>query len=190
MPHSAARSSLAPDNADIRSNWLFCLNYKTDVSAEQVFAAHRDWDARHGHDAPRIVHANDRTPDRRLKIGYVSPDFRMHSVAYFLEPLLAAHDRQAVEVTCYAEVARPDRRHRAPAGACRSLGSDRRHERRRARRAHPGRRHRHPGRLRRPHRAQSPAGFRAQAGAGAGDLARLSQHHRPRAPSIIAWSTR
>ncbi len=99
---------LAPDNADTRSNWLFCLNYKTDVSAEQVFAAHRDWDTRHGTSARRMVHTNDRTPTRRLKIGYVSPDFRMHSVAYFLEPLLKAHDRAAVEVTCYADVARPD----------------------------------------------------------------------------------
>ena len=45
---------------------------------------------------------------RRLRIGYVSPDFRQHSVAYFVEPLLKEHDRQAVEVFCYAEVMRPD----------------------------------------------------------------------------------
>ncbi len=99
---------LAPDNADVRSNWLFCLNYSSNRTAEQVFAAHQDWDARYGDGAPRMAHANDRTPERRLKIGYVSPDFRMHSVAYFLEPLLAAHDRRAVEVTCYSEVTRPD----------------------------------------------------------------------------------
>ncbi len=99
---------LAPGNADIRSNWLFSLNYGTDKTAEQVFVAHRDWEARHGQGAPLNVHANDRTPERRLKIGYVSPDFRAHSVAYFLEPLLAAHDRRAVEVTCYSEVARPN----------------------------------------------------------------------------------
>ncbi len=99
---------IMPDNADIRSNWLFCLNYKTDVSAEQLFAAHRGWEARHGHDTPRVTHTNDRAPKRKLKIGYVSPDLRMHSVAYFLEPLLATHDREAVEVTCYAEVAKPD----------------------------------------------------------------------------------
>jgi protein O-GlcNAc transferase len=46
--------------------------------------------------------------ERRLKIGYLSPDFREHSVAYFVEPLLKGHDRQAVEVFCYAEVKRPD----------------------------------------------------------------------------------
>jgi protein O-GlcNAc transferase len=100
--------SIARDNADTRSNWLFCLNYRADADAERVFAAHRDWEAHLDRSAPVIVHSNDRTPTRQLKIGYVSPDFRMHSVAYFLEPLLAAHDRRAVDVTCYAEVARPD----------------------------------------------------------------------------------
>src|SRR5262249_25869327 len=45
---------------------------------------------------------------RLLRIGYVSPDFRQHSVAYFLEPLLRGHDRQQVEVFCYGDVARPD----------------------------------------------------------------------------------
>jgi predicted O-linked N-acetylglucosamine transferase (SPINDLY family) len=45
---------------------------------------------------------------RRLRIGYVSPDFRRHSVAYFLEPLLRAHDHASVEVFCYAQVAQPD----------------------------------------------------------------------------------
>jgi predicted O-linked N-acetylglucosamine transferase (SPINDLY family) len=49
----------------------------------------------------RPVHANSRDPDRRLRIGYVSPDFRTHSVAYFIEPVIATHDRRAVEVFCY-----------------------------------------------------------------------------------------
>ncbi len=99
---------IAPDNADIRSNWLFCLNYKTDLSAEQILAAHRDWEVRHGTGTPHMIYANDRTPMRRLKIAYMSPDLRLHSVAYFLEPLLATHDRATVEITCYADVARPD----------------------------------------------------------------------------------
>jgi len=38
---------------------------------------------------------------RRLKIGYVSADFRHHSVAYFIEPILARHDKRQVEVFCY-----------------------------------------------------------------------------------------
>jgi protein O-GlcNAc transferase len=51
---------------------------------------------------------NDRSPDRRLRIGYVSPDFREHSVAYFLEPILANHVPRQVEVFCYSDVKEPD----------------------------------------------------------------------------------
>jgi len=46
--------------------------------------------------------------DRKLRIGYVSPDFRSHSVAYFIEPLLANHDRSRFEVFCYSSVTRTD----------------------------------------------------------------------------------
>ena len=42
--------------------------------------------------------------NRRLRVGYVSPDFRRHSVAYFLEPLLEHHDREAVEIFAYANM--------------------------------------------------------------------------------------
>ncbi len=45
---------------------------------------------------------------RRLRIGYVSPDFRSHSCAYFLQPLFAAHDQEAFEIHAYASVERPD----------------------------------------------------------------------------------
>jgi predicted O-linked N-acetylglucosamine transferase (SPINDLY family) len=99
-----------PEHSTTLSNLLFCLNYAENVSNAELFAAHREWEERHGRAAVRFAsHANERDPQRRLRIGYVSPDFRVHSVAYFLEPLLAAHDRQAVEVFCYADVSRPDR---------------------------------------------------------------------------------
>ncbi len=47
------------------------------------------------------LHQNNATPDRRLRIGYVSGDFRDHSVTYFIEPILANHNRQNVEIFCY-----------------------------------------------------------------------------------------
>jgi protein O-GlcNAc transferase len=98
-----------PDDPLAHSNLLFCLNRDDRVSADRLFAEHREWDRKFGRSAPRVAaHANDRDAGRRLRIGYVSPDFRLHSVAYFLEPLLKAHDRQVVEVFCYAEVLRPD----------------------------------------------------------------------------------
>ena len=61
---------------------------------------------------------------RRLRIGYVSADFREHPVPYFLEPILACHDHERVEVFCYADVPQPDattKRLRAHADVWRSL---------------------------------------------------------------------
>jgi predicted O-linked N-acetylglucosamine transferase (SPINDLY family) len=46
-------------------------------------------------------HPNSRDPERRLKIGYVSGDFYRHAVAYFIEPVLAHHDKSRFEVYCY-----------------------------------------------------------------------------------------
>ena len=100
---------IKPDYAEAHSNLLFSLNYGDKSTAYHLFAAHREWDERYGRQVSRpTAYANVREAARRLKIGYVSPDFRAHSVAYFVEPLLKGHDRQAVEVFCYAEVKRPD----------------------------------------------------------------------------------
>src|ERR1700733_9040760 len=102
--------SLRPDFALPHSNILFCLNYRPELSAEAIFAEYQQWDRRH---AQPLMPAEptfdpDRTAGRRLRIGYVSPDFRQHAVALFAEPLLAAHDHASVEVYCYAEVPAPD----------------------------------------------------------------------------------
>ena len=52
--------------------------------------------------------ANDRTPDRRLRVGYVSPHFYEHAVNFFTEPILASHDHADYEVFCYANSRKVD----------------------------------------------------------------------------------
>jgi predicted O-linked N-acetylglucosamine transferase (SPINDLY family) len=47
-------------------------------------------------------HENDRSPSRRLKVGYVSPDFRQHTIARLIAPILAHHDRALFDVFCYS----------------------------------------------------------------------------------------
>ena len=101
--------AMRPDFAAAYSNLLFSLIYDERLSVAELFAAHREWDKRYGFGSKqRRSFPNDRAQSRRLKVGYVSGDFRQHSVAYFVEPLLRSHDRAAVEVFCYAEVARAD----------------------------------------------------------------------------------
>jgi protein O-GlcNAc transferase len=101
---------LKPADADAYGNLLFSLNYHPDIDAAQILAEHRAWAARHAHPlmGNRRAHPNDRAPDRRLRIGYVSPDFRCHSVGYFTLPLLEHHDHRNFEIFCYSNVLHPD----------------------------------------------------------------------------------
>jgi protein O-GlcNAc transferase len=104
-----AATELKPELAEAGSGLLACINYWERVSPAASYEAHHDWGVVHGRPLPPPeFYANERNGERRLRVGYVSPDFRQHSVAYFLEPLLRSHDRNAVEVFCYAEVNWPD----------------------------------------------------------------------------------
>jgi predicted O-linked N-acetylglucosamine transferase (SPINDLY family) len=103
--------ALSPGFTMAHSNLLFCLNYSPTLPAEAIFQEYRRWDAAHARPFAAVQaapFAQDRDPERRLRVGYVSPDFRHHAVSFFIEPLLAAHDRSQVELFCYAEVRNPD----------------------------------------------------------------------------------
>jgi FkbM family methyltransferase len=93
----------APASPSPQSNLLFLLNYLPDISTAEVAAAHQAWNARWALPlASAANHAgNDRDPERRLRIGYVSTDFRTHSVSFFMEPILAHHDRSRFEIVAY-----------------------------------------------------------------------------------------
>ncbi len=102
--------ALKPDYAEAFGNLLFTLNYHPDKRAEEIFAAYREYDLRFGlpHRSAWRDHGNSRETARRLKLGYVSPDFHRHSARHVLEPLLAHHDKPAFEVFAYAELRRED----------------------------------------------------------------------------------
>ncbi len=101
---------LKPDYVDPYHNLLFTLNYHPDLSGEEIFAAYREFDQRFGLPCRSEwqPHGNSRDMARRLKVGYVSPDFRHHSCRFFLEPLLSRHDKNEVEVFAYAELTTED----------------------------------------------------------------------------------
>ncbi len=97
---------LQPDYKTAFNNLLFTLNYHPDKSASEIFEAYQEYDAKYCLPLQSTwrPHNNNRVIERRLRVGYMSPDFRNHSVQFFLEPLLAHHDKQAVEVYAYAEL--------------------------------------------------------------------------------------
>ena len=91
-----------PGAPAVFSNLLLALHYRSQLLQDEIFERHREWADRFGQPASASVTATDTDPVRRLRIGYVSPDFHRHSVAYFIEPVLVSHDRDAVEVFCYS----------------------------------------------------------------------------------------
>jgi predicted O-linked N-acetylglucosamine transferase (SPINDLY family) len=103
-------TELKPDYEAAHSARLFLMNYSDRHSQEDVLDAHRRWAAERATYAPPegLFDERDRTPEKRLRIGYVSADFRQHSVSFFLEPVLLRHDRTNFEVFCYSDVSRPD----------------------------------------------------------------------------------
>ena len=99
---------LRPAFSTAHSNFLFSLSFVDQFDQEERAELHRQWAECHAANLARLDHANLPEPHRKLRLGYVSPDFRAHACAFFLEPLLREHDRTQVEVFAYAEVGRPD----------------------------------------------------------------------------------
>ena len=87
----------------VYSNLLMTLNYLPDLSQKQLYKEALKFDAKYLGGRPRKPKWPDRSKDRNkvLKIGYVSADFREHSVAFFTRNLPLQHNREAVEVHCY-----------------------------------------------------------------------------------------
>jgi len=100
--------SLAP-SPSIHSNLLYSMNFM-DLDPAIVRAEHENWDRLYGRPAPSCGFQPRARPltGRRLRVGYVSPDFIDHPVAFFIAPVLANHDRTKVEVFCYSSTAVPD----------------------------------------------------------------------------------
>ena len=101
---------MKPDDASLHSSLVFTLQYLPGHDAKTIFEEHQRWNRQFGDPLKQSVlpHANDPAVARRLRVGYVSPDFRDHPVGRYVLPLLERHDREQLEIFCYSGVARPD----------------------------------------------------------------------------------
>jgi predicted O-linked N-acetylglucosamine transferase (SPINDLY family) len=100
---------LFPREISQSSNYLFALHFDPSFGPEQIHAEHAAW----GRDLEAAIpgasaHSNDRSPDRRLRIGYVSHNFRGHVVGYNFLPLSRQHDHSQFEIYCYSDTQHPD----------------------------------------------------------------------------------
>jgi predicted O-linked N-acetylglucosamine transferase (SPINDLY family) len=101
---------LEPGNAALHSNLVYILHLHPDYDAYALASEHAEWNARHALPLRNVIraHTNDRTSNRPLRIGYISPDFRAHPVGRFLLPLFASHDKQNFQIFCYAKMIQAD----------------------------------------------------------------------------------
>ncbi len=79
-----------------------CLHFLPDVDYALIADTARRWSRLLPRPAQYPALTNAAAPDRRLRVGYVSADYRSHAVAHFLENVFAAHDRAAIELICYS----------------------------------------------------------------------------------------
>lgn len=79
-----------PEWETLHSNMLFLLAHSAETDPAEVFAEHlqfaEQFEAKHRQNWP--CHANERDPERRLRIGFLSADFNNHAVAHFVIPVI------------------------------------------------------------------------------------------------------
>jgi len=99
-----------PDSARAHSCVIFTMDLQARYDVRALQEERRQWYQRHGrqHAVAGLKHGNSREPERRLRIGYVSADFRLHSAAYVFGPVIRGHARSSFEVLCYSGVPQED----------------------------------------------------------------------------------
>src|SRR5204863_4506908 len=98
---------LAPDYSLAHSNLLLGLHYINE-DPQSLAEEHRAWARQHAPAAPPVQFTNSREPDRRLRIGYISPDLYEHVVARFILPAFLHHDRAQFDIFAYGDITKPD----------------------------------------------------------------------------------
>ena len=101
---------LQPKNAGFHSNLVFAQHYRVGMTLLDLLRAARRWNEVHAASlAPRHSSARrSMAADGRLRIGYVSANFKTHCQALFTVPLLTNHDHVHHQIVCYSDVADPD----------------------------------------------------------------------------------
>ncbi len=101
---------LRPNFHIAHSSLLLSMHYLAPLDVNAIHEESKTWDRRHAQPLRDQIapHGNDRSTNRRLRIGYVSADFFQHSVAFFVEPILQHHDKSRFEIFCYSSTAKAD----------------------------------------------------------------------------------
>jgi protein O-GlcNAc transferase len=98
-----------PNDVFAHSNLILAASYLSDDPATTLEECRR-WAIANESNLlnGRRQHQNSKNESTRIRVGYVSGDYRSHAAAYWIEPLLANHDKSAIEIYCYSISAHGD----------------------------------------------------------------------------------
>ena len=109
VTHRRAVLALKPDLAAVRSSLLMCMQYAPGISRAEIAAEHKNFgDIHTSPSKPAYGSGHDFSPERKLKVGVVSGDFRFHAMAFFALPLFKARPKNDIELICYSTGAKTD----------------------------------------------------------------------------------
>jgi len=95
-----------PAGLSFMQNLISTMNYMPHMECGEIFNAHQKFgqqlELASKPIAARPIGISETENARRLRIGYVSPDFKQHAVAHFIEPILANHQKDGFEIFCYS----------------------------------------------------------------------------------------
>jgi protein O-GlcNAc transferase len=102
--------SLAPANPALHTALIFLLNFVSSVSPEEKQRTRAQWGEQFAKPLRHTIrpHANDKDPNRPLRIGYVSGNFRRQAATYAFGGVLLSHDPSRFEVICYSDTIKED----------------------------------------------------------------------------------
>jgi len=104
---------LKPDFGEAYSNLLFLYAYQGLIGPDEYLVQARNWEQacvpeQERQAARHRVFKRRPLPGRRIRVGYVSGDYRQHAVSYFIEQLFTHHDRERIELFAYSTQGKRD----------------------------------------------------------------------------------
>ena len=110
LDHYRQAIALQPGHAVYHSHLVYLLHFHPGFGIQQIRQELAHWNEQHARPLSASIqpHHNPPDPSRRLKIGYVSREFRQHVIGRNLLPLFRHHDHAQFEILCYASLSDSD----------------------------------------------------------------------------------
>ncbi len=109
ISYSDKAVELSPRPFEQRQMRLYAFSYHPYLTAPRIFEEFRLWGESQKHLYTDFKFTSTREPDRKIRVGFLSPDFRKHTSRLYFEPLFAHFDRENFELIAYSNVLTPDK---------------------------------------------------------------------------------